>query len=53
MKLPVSAINAQNLRMHNGENSQADIERHANAWIKANQAKFDGWIEQARKAADK
>ncbi|MBW5407486.1 glycine betaine/L-proline ABC transporter substrate-binding protein ProX [Morganella morganii] len=53
MKLPVSAINAQNLRMHSGENSQADIERHANAWIKANQAKFDGWIEQARKAADK
>lgn len=53
MKLPVSAINAQNLRMHNGENSQADIERHANAWIKANQAQFDGWIEQARKAADK
>ena len=27
----------QNLRMHNGQKSQADIERHANAWIKAHQ----------------
>lgn len=53
MKLPVAAINAQNLRMHDGQNSQADIERHANAWIKANQSTFDGWIKQARQAAEK
>ncbi|HCM62456.1 MAG TPA: proline/glycine betaine ABC transporter substrate-binding protein ProX [Morganella sp. (in: Bacteria)] len=53
MKLPVAAINAQNLRMHDGQNSQADIERHANAWIKANQSTFDGWINQARQAAEK
>ncbi|GAB1438699.1 glycine betaine/L-proline ABC transporter substrate-binding protein ProX [Providencia sp.] len=51
MKLPIADINAQNLRMHNGEASQADIERHANAWIKAHQATFDGWIEQAQQAA--
>ena len=53
MKLPVAAINAQNLRMHDGQNSQADIERHANAWIKANQSTFDGWINLARQAAEK
>lgn len=53
MKLPVAAINAQNLRMHDGQNSQADIERHANAWIKANQSTFDGWIKQARQVAEK
>ncbi|GAA0325324.1 glycine betaine/L-proline ABC transporter substrate-binding protein ProX [Morganella psychrotolerans] len=53
MKLPVAAINAQNLRMHDGQNSQADIERHANAWIKANQSTFDGWISRARQAAEK
>lgn len=53
MKLPVAAINAQNLRMHDGQNSQADIERHANAWIKANQSTFDGWIKLARQAAEK
>lgn len=37
MKVSVADINAQNLRMHNGQKSQADIERHANAWIKAHQ----------------
>ena len=51
MKVSVADINAQNLRMHNGQKSQADIERHANAWIKAHQKTFDGWIEQAQAAA--
>lgn len=51
MKLPIADVNAQNLRMHNGEASQADIERHANAWIKAHQATFDDWIAQAKQAA--
>ena len=44
-------ISAQNLRMRDGEASAKDIERHANAWIRANQAKFDGWIAEAMKAA--
>ncbi|RUS66799.1 Glycine betaine/proline betaine-binding periplasmic protein [Saezia sanguinis] len=51
MHIPVGDINAQNLRMRDGESSPADIERHADAWIKAHQATFDGWIEQALKAA--
>ncbi|OCA53855.1 glycine betaine/L-proline ABC transporter substrate-binding protein ProX [Photorhabdus namnaonensis] len=51
MKMPLADINAQNLRMHNGEASQTEIERHANGWIKAHQKLFDGWIETAAKAA--
>jgi glycine betaine/proline transport system substrate-binding protein len=51
MRLSSNDISAQNLRMRDGEDSAKDIERHANAWIKANQKKFDGWIEQALKAA--
>ena len=43
-------INTQNMAMNDGQNKTADIERHANGWIKANQAKFDGWVEQARVA---
>jgi glycine betaine/proline transport system substrate-binding protein len=35
--------------MYKGEKSQKDIERHAKDWIKQNQTKFDGWINQARK----
>lgn len=52
MKLPIADVNAQNLRMHQGENSEADIERHVNGWIKAHQATFDGWVDAAKKAAD-
>ena len=51
MQLPIADINAQNLRMSQGENKPADIERHANGWIKAHQATFDGWLKQARAAA--
>ena len=51
MKLPIGDINAQNLRMSEGENSQQAIERHTDGWIRAHQALFDGWVEQARAAA--
>ncbi|MFZ4286776.1 glycine betaine/L-proline ABC transporter substrate-binding protein ProX [Variovorax sp. HJSM1_2] len=51
MKLPVTDINAQNLRMRGGENTQAAIERHVDGWIKAHQATFDGWVKQAQAAA--
>ncbi|MCL2896021.1 glycine betaine/L-proline ABC transporter substrate-binding protein ProX [Brenneria tiliae] len=51
MKLPLADINAQNLRMHNGENSERDIERHADSWIKAHQQVFDGWVKTAAEAA--
>lgn len=44
-------VSAQNLRMRDGEDSAKDIERHANAWIRANQKTFDGWVEEALKAA--
>jgi glycine betaine/proline transport system substrate-binding protein len=47
--IPVSDISAQNFLMYKGEKSQKDIERHAKDWIKQNQTKFDGWINQARK----
>ena len=51
MELSANDISAQNLRMRDGEKSTEDINRHADAWIKANQAKFDGWLEEARTAA--
>jgi glycine betaine/proline transport system substrate-binding protein len=41
----------QNLKMHRGEKTAADIERHAKAWIDANRAKVDGWLSEARAAA--
>ncbi|MFD1383881.1 glycine betaine/L-proline ABC transporter substrate-binding protein ProX [Rhodanobacter aciditrophus] len=43
---------AQNLLMRNGENSEADIKRHADEWISEHQEQFDSWVEMARKAAN-
>lgn len=42
---------AQNLRMQQGENSAADIRRHAAEWVEAHREQFDTWLEQARNAA--
>jgi glycine betaine/proline transport system substrate-binding protein len=51
MELSANDISAQNLRMRDGEDSEADIGRHVDAWIKANQSTYDGWLAEARKAA--
>ncbi|MBS99477.1 MAG: proline/glycine betaine ABC transporter substrate-binding protein ProX [Oceanospirillaceae bacterium] len=51
IKLPINAVSAENMMIANGEDSLKDIERHADSWIKANQAVFDGWIETAKAAA--
>jgi len=45
MQLPAADINAQNLRMREGQTSTQDIQRHVDGWIKANQKIFDGWIQ--------
>jgi glycine betaine/proline transport system substrate-binding protein len=34
-----------------GENTETDIQRHTDNWIKNNQSTFDGWLEQARAAS--
>jgi glycine betaine/proline transport system substrate-binding protein len=51
MEVSNNDISAQNLRMRDGDDSEADIEKHADAWIAANREKFDAWLEQARAAA--
>ncbi|UCE32837.1 MAG: glycine betaine/L-proline ABC transporter substrate-binding protein ProX [Burkholderiales bacterium] len=53
MRVSSNDISAQNLRMRDGEKSAADIERHADLWIKANQKQFDAWIAEAMAAAKK
>ena len=50
MQLPVGDVNAQNLRMRDGENKPADIERHVDGWIRGHQQTFDSWIAQAASA---
>lgn len=52
MELSANDISAQNLAMRDGQDSEADIERHADAWIAAHQDTWNDWLEQARAAAD-
>lgn len=51
LTLPLLDINEQNTRMNEGEKSQKDIERHVDEWIQKNQSTWNGWLEEARKAA--
>lgn len=50
--LPLGDINAQNTRMQDGEKSKKDLKRHVKEWIANNQATWDGWLAEARKAAN-
>lgn len=52
VKIPVEAMNAESLRIQNGENTPEDIRRHAENWIKENQVLFDNWLIQARSVAN-
>lgn len=51
MQIPINDISRQNQLLREGESKASDINRHADAWIKAHQKTFDGWLEQARSAA--
>ena len=51
MELSANDISAQNLLMRNGQDSEADIERHADAWISAHKGQWDAWLNEARGAA--
>lgn len=52
MKVNINDVSAENMMMSHGKNSEADIEAHANGWIKAHQDLFDSWIAEAKAAAN-
>jgi glycine betaine/proline transport system substrate-binding protein len=52
VQISASDESAQNLKMQDGEKSIKDIKRHAQEWIKAHQSTFDGWLAEARAAAN-
>jgi len=52
MKVSANDISAENLLMRDGEDSEADIERHTDAWIKGHQEQWNKWLEEARAAAE-
>ncbi len=48
VQIPVKDINAESLRIKEGENKPEDIKRHAQEWVEKNQELFDSWIEKAK-----
>lgn len=51
IQIPIDDINAQNLLMQDGEDSESDIRGHAEGWVAENRELFDQWLEEARAAA--
>ncbi len=50
VKIPADDMNAESLRIKNGEDRPDDIRRHAEAWVQDNQALVDGWLAEAKQA---
>lgn len=52
VKISIEDINAENLLVNEGENSDEAIMGHATDWIGKHQAEWDGWIAEAKAAAE-
>ena len=48
--IQVIDVALQNVRMGNGEDTQLEIDRHAQEWVQANLAVVTGWLTEARSA---
>lgn len=51
-KVDINDVSAENKLIADGEDSSADIDKHVEDWIAAHQAEYDGWLAEARKAAE-
>lgn len=48
VSIPSTDVNAESLRIKDGEGSSEDIRRHAAEWIEQNQTLFNSWVATAR-----
>lgn len=51
-KISINDVSAENKLIADGEDSSEAIDKHVADWIAANQATYDGWLAEARKAAE-
>ncbi|MGP3726258.1 glycine betaine/L-proline ABC transporter substrate-binding protein ProX [Cereibacter sphaeroides] len=51
-KIDIKDISTENKQITDGENNSSDIDRHVDAWIAAHRDEYDGWLAEARKAAE-
>ncbi|NEO31088.1 MAG: glycine betaine/L-proline ABC transporter substrate-binding protein ProX [Symploca sp. SIO3C6] len=51
VQISIDDMNAESLRIKDGEDRPEDIRRHAEEWVEKNQELWDSWIEEAKQAA--
>lgn len=51
-KISINDVSAENKLIADGEDSSDAIDKHVADWIAANQSTYDGWLAEARKAAE-
>lgn len=49
-KLDINDVSAENGLIKDGQDKEADVDRHVADWIKKNQATFDSWVQAGRDA---
>lgn len=52
VQIPINDISAENLLIQQGEDSLEEIRAHAEQWIDEHAETFDGWLAEARAAAE-
>lgn len=52
VEIPISAVNAAQVRLRDGEDTVEDFRRQAEDWVAANQDQFDAWVADAATAGN-
>ncbi len=52
VKISPDDINQESLRNNKGENSQADVRKHAEEWAHRHETELQSWLAEARQAPD-
>ncbi|MER8401968.1 glycine betaine/L-proline ABC transporter substrate-binding protein ProX [Mesorhizobium sp. M1348] len=51
LSVPVEDVNSENVLVRKGQNTRADIRKHAEQWKDEHHAQWDAWIAEAKSAA--
>lgn len=51
VRIPIEDMNAESLRIMEGENRPDDVRRHAEDWFEQNKELVDGWLAEAEQGA--
>ncbi|TIL85328.1 MAG: glycine betaine/L-proline ABC transporter substrate-binding protein ProX [Mesorhizobium sp.] len=50
LAVPLDDVNSENKLVHDGQNTRADVHKHAEQWKEQHKAQWDAWIAEAKAA---